>query len=355
MIITRPTKQHTLAEPTDILTGRGLYTGDEVMVCIGPAAPNSGINFVYAEASGPGYWLKAQPTGFKVRAHYQSVDDKASVGYTLLTNELGHTVQTPEHFLSGLAGMGIDNANIYFVRSSGSGTDFSFELPLLDGGCKEVVNAIQKAGIVQQDADREFIRIIRPVRVADSNNRYVELAPNDSGTFTVDCTIRVPGVEEDGKLGTVERRAKFDLADRDVFMRYVAPARTLTTLTLAEKLKERMPDVSGTPDNVLIICDKTSDPANYGKPHKSGYKNDRVDEPAWHKGLDVVGDTEGLNNQRIIGSYTSVNGGHQMNNMLMREVYRLGEGVAYERIVGSPSLVPDAKPSKPLVDASLPY
>src|SRR5690606_15243365 len=60
--------------------------------------------------------------------------------------KLGVKIQTSEHVLAALVGMDVDNCILELNAS---------EPPIMDGSSKYFVEAIEKAGVVEQDAPRE--------------------------------------------------------------------------------------------------------------------------------------------------------------------------------------------------------
>src|SRR5215208_2436304 len=90
-----PDKQHTLRSETGI-SGTGIHTGVLVEMILKPAAANFGIQFQRVD-------LPGQPV---IKADCDLVTD-TSRGTTLESN--GAKINTVEHVLAALVGMGIDN------------------------------------------------------------------------------------------------------------------------------------------------------------------------------------------------------------------------------------------------------
>ena len=119
-------------------TGIGLHTGKKVSLVLRPAAPNTGIVFRRVDLS--------PPKDIKV--------DPFLVSDTRLSSCLerdGVKVQTVEHLMSALHGLGIDNL---FVDLSAA------EVPIMDGSSSPFVFLIQSAGIEEQSAYKKFIRVM---------------------------------------------------------------------------------------------------------------------------------------------------------------------------------------------------
>src|SRR5688500_5644447 len=124
-------------------TGVGLHSGEKVYLTLRPAAVDTGIVFRRIDLS---------PV-VEIPAAADLVSETTLC--TGLSCE-GAKVQTVEHLMSALAGLGVDN--IYVELSSA-------ELPIMDGSAGPFVFLLQSAGIVEQDAAKRFIRIKRPVEV----------------------------------------------------------------------------------------------------------------------------------------------------------------------------------------------
>ena len=139
-------KQRTLKNPIRA-TGVGLHTGQKVYMTLRPGKADMGIVF-----------RRTDCTPMK-----EFRGDAFKVGDTTLATTLvddGVRVQTVEHLLSAMAGLGIDNA---IVELS------SDELPIMDGSAGPFVFLIQSAGIQELDAPKKFIRIKRSVQVTEDD------------------------------------------------------------------------------------------------------------------------------------------------------------------------------------------
>lgn len=131
-IINTDIKQKTIKDEVS-LTGVGLHTGKEVTLTFKPAPENAGFAFKRID-------LEGNPV-IEADANYVTNTQR---GTCLEKN--GVTIQTCEHVLAALVGMDIDNAILELDNS---------EPPIMDGSSKFFVEAIEKAGIVEQNATRE--------------------------------------------------------------------------------------------------------------------------------------------------------------------------------------------------------
>ena len=126
-------KTHTLSSSVS-LSGRGLHTGKQVTVTFNPAPEHTGIKFRRVD-------LPGKPM---VRAIATNVFD-TSRGTSIKENEA--EVRTIEHLMAALAGLQIDNVIVDIDAE---------ETPILDGSARFYVEALQKAGIVEQQQEREY-------------------------------------------------------------------------------------------------------------------------------------------------------------------------------------------------------
>src|SRR5690554_1700871 len=125
-------KQRTIGKEVS-LTGVGLHTGKEVTITFKPASENQGYNFVRVD-------LEGNPV-IEADANYVVNTQR---GTNL--EKRGVKIQTSEHVLAALVGLEVDNCTIELNAS---------EPPIMDGSAKFFVEAIEKAGIVEQDAFRK--------------------------------------------------------------------------------------------------------------------------------------------------------------------------------------------------------
>ena len=158
-------RQHTLKGPIRC-RGVGLHSGERVRMVLHPAAPDTGIVFRRSDVGGRGAVIPARWDRV-VNARLCSA----------LGNEDGVRVSTVEHLMAAFAGLGIDNA---VVEINGP------EVPAMDGSAQPFVLLIECAGVVEQDAPRRAIRVLKPVEVRDGS-RYASLEP--APVFGIDIDI----------------------------------------------------------------------------------------------------------------------------------------------------------------------
>ncbi|HEY6975246.1 MAG TPA: bifunctional UDP-3-O-[3-hydroxymyristoyl] N-acetylglucosamine deacetylase/3-hydroxyacyl-ACP dehydratase [Chitinophagaceae bacterium] len=268
-----PDKQHTLASQVSI-SGTGLHTGILADMTLKPANPGFGIQFQRIDLAG-------QPL---IKADCDLVTD-TSRGTTL---QLGDTkVNTVEHILAALVGMGVDNALIELN---------AIEVPIMDGSSEPFIELIEEAGIKEQDAAKSWFCIDENIYHYDEVKR-VEMVAIPSMEYQITTLIDF----NSPVLGTQHAGLKHI---RD-FKTEIAPCRTFCFLHELEMLLENNLIKGGDINNAIVVVDKpvTEDEMkNLAKIFKrdkieiksEGYLNNLElrfpNEPARHKLLDVVGD-----------------------------------------------------------------
>lgn len=268
-----PDKQHTLGSAISI-SGTGLHTGSKVDMTLKPANP--GFGFIFQRIDLPG-----QPV---IKADCDLVTD-TSRGTTLEDN--GAKVSTVEHILAALVGMGVDNC---LIELNGP------EIPIMDGSSAPFVEIIEKAGVLEQDAAKQWYFIDQNISHYDEKKR-VEMtalpATEYKITTLIDFNSPVLGTQHAG------------LKNMGEFKSEISSCRTFVFLHELEMLLEHNLIKGGDINNAIVVVDK---PVTEGEMERlagafgrkkmevksEGYLNNLElrfpNEPARHKLLDVVGD-----------------------------------------------------------------
>jgi UDP-3-O-[3-hydroxymyristoyl] N-acetylglucosamine deacetylase len=286
-------KQRTLKEPV-ATKGVGLHTGAKVEITLRPAPPNTGIVFRRMDLDPPAE-LRADP--------YMVTDTRLC---SMLESGPAK-VSTVEHLMSALAGLGIDNA---LVDLTGP------EIPILDGSSAPFVYLLQSAGIVEQDAPKRYVRILRPIEVRDGD-KWARFVPHNG--FRIEFTIdfKHPVFEKSGKTVSI------DFAET-AYAKEVARARTFGFMHEVEYLRSQGLALGGSLDNAIVMDE-------YRVLNQDGLRYD--DEFVKHKVLDAIGDLY-LLGYPIIGAFEAYKSGHALNNALLRELLQHQEAweyVSFER------------------------
>ena len=288
-------------------TGVGLHSGEKVYMTLRPAPVDTGIVFRRIDLA-------------------PVVEIPASAGLvtettlcTGLTCE-GAKVQTVEHLMSAMAGLGVDNA---YVELS------SAELPIMDGSAGPFVFLIQSAGIAEQDAPKRFIRILRPVEVTEGD-KVARFEPYDG--FKLGFTVKF----DHPMIPASQSRAEVDFST-GAYVNEVARARTFGFMRDLEYMRERNLGLGGSMDNAIVLDE-------FRVLNEDGLRY--TDEFVRHKILDAIGDLY-LAGRPILGAYEGFKSGHALNNKLVRAL--LAETSAWEEVTfedrAAPSPVAYAAPA----------
>ncbi|MBP5197315.1 MAG: UDP-3-O-acyl-N-acetylglucosamine deacetylase [Bacteroidaceae bacterium] len=298
-------KQKTLGG-TFSLKSKGLHTGLDLTVTMGPAPVNHGYLICRTD-------LEGKPV---LQCLAENVTETTR-GTVLNVN--GVKCSTIEHGMAALMAAGINNV---WIEVNGP------EFPILDGSAILYAQEIEKVGVVEQDADIEPLVITETVEVKDEKTgSWIKIEPSDR--FEVNATIKFPGQVLGDSSASIQNMANFkdDLAAARtfVFVREIAP---LLEMGLIK---------GGDLDNAVVIyevempqekldalCDKVGTERRNAT--KLGYIQHRPlrwnNECARHKVLDIIGDMA-LVGRSIKGKITAYKPGHTINNIFARKLREL--------------------------------
>lgn len=261
-------------------TGVGLHSGETVYLTLRPAASNTGIIFRRVDLD---------PV-VEIEAKAVNVGETA-LSTTLMQN--GHRVSTVEHLLSAFAGLGIDNAYVELNAP---------EVPIMDGSAGPFVFLVQSAGIEEQNAAKQFIRIKKTV-ILEDGDKWAKFEPFEG--FKVSFSIDFEHPAFKGRPQQVD----VDFSSTS-FVREVSRARTFGFMKDIEKLRENNLALGGSLDNAIVVDD-------YRVMNEDGLRYE--DEFVRHKVLDAIGDLYLLGHS-LIGSFSGHKSGHEVNNKLLRKL-----------------------------------
>jgi UDP-3-O-[3-hydroxymyristoyl] N-acetylglucosamine deacetylase len=193
--------------------------------------------------------------------------------------------------MSALSGLGIDNA---FIEVSAP------EVPIMDGSAGPFVFLIQSAGIEEQDAPKQFIRILKPIHLAEGD-KTVSLEPYDG--FKVSYTL----LYDHPVYRRYTKSATIDFSSTS-FVKEVSRARTFGFMHEFEELRNRNLALGASMDNAIAVGD-------YKVLNEDGLRYE--DEFVKHKILDSIGDLY-LLGFSLIGEFKGYKSGHALNNSLLR-------------------------------------
>lgn len=293
-------KQRTIKD-SFILSGKGLHTGLKLTVEFCPAPENFGYKIQRVDVEG-------QPI---IEALAENVTETQRG--TVLSNGT-ERVSTVEHGLSALYALGIDNC---LMKVDGP------EFPILEGSAKLYVENIQRVGIVEQEAEKEFLVVTEPIEYRDEKSGSV-LRIEPAEKFGVSVLVSF----DQSRIS--DQHA--DLTDMADFPTEVAPSRTFVFVRDVEPLLAAGLIKGGDLDNSIVLYERELPQDRYDRladamkiprmdAKKLGYINHRPlvweNEPARHKLLDVIGDMS-LVGKPIKGYVVATRPGHRVNNQLAR-------------------------------------
>lgn len=291
--------QKTIKESVS-LSGKGLHTGYEVQVTFHPAPINHGFKIQRVDLEGKPF----------ITPIVDNVVD-TSRGTTLEEN--GVQIHTIEHLLASLVGLELDNILMEFTGP---------EAPILDGSSIKYVEALKKAGIVEQEAEKDYY-VIKERTVFRDEENDIELVAYPDDQFSIDVMV-----DYNSKVLGHQYASYHPSHD---FEKEIAPSRTFVFFHELEYLLKHNLIKGGDLQNAIVIMenevsqeelDRMADLFN--KPHvkvKEGILNN-VDlrfsnEPARHKLLDIIGDLA-LIGRPIKGKIVASRPGHFANTQLAK-------------------------------------
>lgn len=295
-------KQRTIEEEVT-LTGVGLHTGENVTLKFIPAPENHGYAFKRVD-------LEGEPI-IEADANYVVNTQRG----TNLEKQ-GVKIQTSEHVLAALVGLEVDNILIELN---------SPEPPIMDGSSKFFVEALEEAGIVEQNADREEYVVKDVISYKDeATGSEITIIPSENYQVTamVDFGTKVLGTQN----ATLD-----EISD---FKAEIADARTFSFLHELEMLLDNGLIQGGDLNNAIVYVDKEISEATKKKLEKAFNKKKlsvkpngildnltlhQPNEAARHKLLDVIGDLA-LAGTRIRGKVIANKPGHFVNTQFAKKL-----------------------------------
>ncbi len=291
-------KQRTLKKEVKF-QGVGLHTGETVTMTVKPAPENHGYKFQRID-------LEKKPI---IKADADNVVSTER-GTTLEQN--GGKVYTTEHILAAIYGLEIDNVLIEIDAP---------EIPIMDGSSKLFVEGLLEAGIIEQNANREYFELNENIKWEDIDKGIEFLAiPDPEYRLTVMVDYNSP------VLGT-QHAHMYKVSD---FKDEISMCRTFVFLRELEFLAKNGLIKGGDLDNAIVLVEREDikqEELNrlaklLGKEElkisvegigvlnhtKLQFEN----EPARHKLLDIVGDLA-LVGRFIKGHILAARPGHSGN------------------------------------------
>ncbi len=298
-------KQKTIKKEIS-LEGVGLHTGKQVKLTFKPAPDNTGLKFVRTD-------LEGHPT---IEAWACYVADTQR-GTNIEKN--GVVINTSEHVLAAITGCDLDNIIIELSAP---------EPPIMDGSSKYFVEALEKAGKVDQESNREVYEVKEIISYKDEETgSEIMIMPSDKYEITtmVDFGTKILGTQN----ATLD-----NIGD---FKKEIADARTFSFLHEIEMLLDNDLIKGGDLNNAIVYVDKQLSEETMKKLSKA-FKKDSVkvkpngildnltlhwaNEAARHKLLDVIGDLA-LVGVKIKGKVIATKPGHKINTLFAKKLMKL--------------------------------
>lgn len=298
-------KQRTLKKEVS-LTGVGLHTGKDVTITFKPAPEDHGYAFTRVD-------LEGNPV---IEAHTNYIVNTQR-GTNL--EKMGVKIQTSEHVLAALVGMEVDNCSIEIDAP---------EPPIMDGSSKFFVEALEKAGIIEQDALRDEYVVTEVISYTDEESgSEITVIPADEYQVTamVDFGTKVLGTQN----ATLKHLSEFKTE--------IASSRTFSFLHEIEMLLEKGLIKGGDLNNAIVYVDR--EPSEEAMERlRVAFKKDKIsvkpngildnltlhhpNEAARHKLLDVIGDLA-LIGTRIRGKVIASKPGHSVNTNFAKKLAKI--------------------------------
>lgn len=276
--------QHTIKKKVD-LRGKGLHTGKKVEMSFKPAPENTGIVFIRTDLPGSPQ-LRAEP------------ESLLPSGSSLRRTSIGKgnvEIHTIEHVMAVFAGLNIDNIYVELDASEVGGFDGSGEVFL---------DALMRAGIKEQEAERKCFSLKEPIFVEEKDAMVAALPSSD---FRVSYTL---------SYNHPLLRAQFldVVVSPNEFRLQIASSRTFCLQEESDELRKQGLGKGANYDNTLVVG-------------KQGVIKNRLryeDEFVRHKVLDLIGDLY-LLGMPVKGHIFAVKSGHSLNLKLLRRIHQQKE------------------------------
>ncbi|MBI2930750.1 MAG: UDP-3-O-[3-hydroxymyristoyl] N-acetylglucosamine deacetylase [Planctomycetes bacterium] len=280
--------QRTIRKSVE-LEGVGLFTGAPARLRLIPAQVNSGVAFIRADLPNrPRLPVRADTVASKFRRTMVQADEIE--------------IETVEHLMSALGGLGIDNLDIELNAA---------EVPNIDGSSAPFVELLTSAGLEDQAELRKVLTVRDTVTVSEKDVHLVAL-PSENG-LTINYTLNYPGTP----IGM--QHLSMDI-DEERYRKELAPARTFCLESEAQALQAQGLGKGGTVKNTLIV----------GKDGPIDNPLRFPDEYVRHKVLDLLGDLSILGGE-LRAHIVAVGSGHTTNVRLVKrlaETFEAGPALA---------------------------
>ncbi len=272
-------RQRTLAQRA-VVTGFGYWRGRDVRVEFRPAEADAGVVFVRDDL------------GLHARIKVD-VRNRLDIPRRTVLAAGNVRVEMVEHILAALAGLKIDNCEVWVDAA---------EMPGCDGSCRPFVEALDAAGVVEQHESREQLVVEETIRV-EEDGCWIEARPNATESLVVEYGL------DYGRDCSIPRQVARVEVTPDSFRRELSACRTFLLKEEADVLLARGLGRRASVTDLLV----------YGPQGPIDNTLRFPDECARHKALDMLGDLA-LAGCDIAGQVVASRSGHQLNARLVAEL-----------------------------------
>ena len=291
--------QKTIKAPATV-QGRGLFSGEPARLRFTPAPAETGIVFQRNDLGSPA----------RIRGVIGSVAKRAR--RTSLSNGTA-SVETVEHVLAAVAGLGIDNIIIEITGE---------ETPSTDGSPMLFVEALQRAGIETLDAPRQVYVIDEPVSVSAGEDTMLAALPGPTDCLDILYDLNY------GDMPSIGRQVLGFRLGKDDFAAELAPARTFLLEAEAREFQARGMGKHLTTKDIVVMTPEGPIDNTLRFP----------DEHIRHKICDLIGDLA-LLGRALRGRVVAYRSGHELNHELVR---KLADSIARKKkaqaLAGEPAM-----------------
>ncbi len=259
------------------IEGIGLHTGKIGKITLFPSPQGTGIIFRDV---------------FTNRDVVASLDNVVGTRRGIILGNNGTRVRTPEHLLAALYVKGITNVLI----------EYENEIPILDGSAKLFVELIEKAGILEQNVEREAYKVKGPIFLREKDKLLVALP---SKQLRIRYLIDYPGTY-------IESEYYDFLFSEDKFERDISMAKTFGFYDEIEALRDAGLSLGGSLNNAIVV-DKNRILGTLSTER----------EFVKHKIIDFLGDIS-LTNKFLIGDFVLIKTGHKMHIEMAKKLKEMG-------------------------------
>ncbi|MBN2373404.1 UDP-3-O-acyl-N-acetylglucosamine deacetylase [bacterium] len=260
-------------------SGIGLHSGKKVRMTLRPAPPDTGIVFKRVDID----------EKCLIEARFENL---INVNYATTLRKNGYKVQTVEHILAALMGLGIDNLIVEID---------STEIPIMDGSAVPFIFLIHEAGIIIQDCPRKYLKIKRTIHVGDKD-KFVRVLPDDQFRISYSISFNHP---------VIGSQSASYVCTGENFIKKISRARTFGFLSEIKTLRKNGLAKGGSLDNAVVIDDYRI------LNGKLRYR----DEFVCHKIIDAMGDIY-LLGYPIVGHLVAYRAGHSLHAMLVDKILK---------------------------------